>query len=171
MIDCCSLFDNIGSLKAGETFYKLQSLSILTMYNHCCVGVEVRVISRKQNNYFKVFLNYNAFLGFQLYHKHRHVAPFLPPFCGTWRYLWYYFKNPQVISHSGIPVSRFIQRQDFTQLRVLVTRLCTAWKFTKQLRIVGEDNKKTTLSMISSPETIEPRAKKNNGIRILFRYM
>lgn len=62
MIDFCSFFDNIGSLKVGATFYKLQSLSILAMYNHC--WVEVRVISRRQNNYFKVFLNSNAFLGF-----------------------------------------------------------------------------------------------------------
>lgn len=29
------IFDNIGSLKVGETFYKLQSLSILAMYDHC----------------------------------------------------------------------------------------------------------------------------------------
>lgn len=35
MIEFCSFFTNIGSLKVGATFYKLQSLSILAMYNRC----------------------------------------------------------------------------------------------------------------------------------------
>lgn len=64
MIDFRSFFDNKGVWlkKVGAILFKLQSLSILAVYNDC--WVEVKVVSRKQNNRLKVFLNSNGFLGF-----------------------------------------------------------------------------------------------------------